>query len=394
MDAGSSQMNPIEPVIEVRDSIAAIPALDWNRLAGDDPFLRHEFLNTLHESGCASADTGWAPRFLILREQGALAGAMPLYLKSHSYGEFVFDWAWADAYHRHGLRYYPKLLNAVPFTPVAGRRLLADTAARRRLLLDAALELASNTKASSLHCLFPSSGDAAEMQQSALLLRHGVQFHWLNPGYADFDGFLATLNHDKRKKIKQERRRVRDAGISFEWITGKSITDAEWVFFNRCYRETYHQHRSTPYLSLDFFRAIGRLMPDNIALVVASRDRRRIAASLNIHNGRRLCGRYWGALEYHPGLHFETCYYQVIEFCITNAIARFEGGAQGEHKIARGLMPVETRSAHWLAQPQFAAAIEDFLKRETRGVAVYMDELNERSPFKQAHTITVHDADA
>jgi len=387
-------MNTIEPVIEVRDSIAAIPALDWNRLAGDDPFLRHEFLNTLHESGCASADTGWAPCFLILHEHGTLAGAMPLYLKSHSYGEYVFDWAWADAYRRHGLRYYPKLLNAVPFTPVAGSRLLADTAVRRRLLLDAALELARSAKASSLHCLFPSSGDAAEMQQSALLLRHGVQFHWLNPGYADFDGFLATLNHDKRKKIKQERRRVRDAGISFEWITGNAITDAEWVFFNLCYRETYRQHHSTPYLSLDFFRAIGRLMPDNIVLVVASRDRRRIAASLNIHNGRRLCGRYWGALEYHPGLHFETCYYQVIEFCITNAIARFEGGAQGEHKIARGLLPVETRSAHWLAQPQFAAAIEDFLKRETRGVAVYMDELNERSPFKQAHTITVHDADA
>jgi predicted N-acyltransferase len=387
-------MNTNEPVIEVRDSIAAIPALDWNRLAGDDPFLRHEFLNTLHESGCASADTGWAPCFLILREQGALAGALPLYLKSHSYGEYVFDWAWADAYHRHGLRYYPKLLNAIPFTPVAGRRVLADTHARRRLLLDAALGLARDTRASSLHCLFPPADEAAEMQQSAMLLRHGVQFHWLNQGYTDFDGFLATLNHDKRKKIKQERRRVRDAGISFEWIGGNAITDAVWVFFNRCYRETYRLHHSTPYLSLDFFRAIGRLMPDNIVLVVASRDRRRIAASLNIHNGSRLCGRYWGALEYHPGLHFETCYYQVIEFCIANALARFEGGAQGEHKIARGLLPVETRSAHWLAQPQFAAAIEDFLKRETRGISQYMDELNERSPFKQPHTITVHDADA
>jgi len=387
-------MKTIEPVIEVRHSIAAIPAHDWNRLAGDDPFLRHEFLNTLHESGCASADTGWAPRYLLLLERGALVGAMPLYLKSHSYGEYVFDWAWADAYRRHGLRYYPKLLNAIPFTPVAGNRLLAGTDARRRLLLDAALELARDTRASSLHCLFPSPSEAAEMQQRALLLRHGVQFHWLNPGYADFDGFLATLNHNKRKKIKQERRRVREAGISFEWITGNAITDAAWIFFNRCYRETYHQHHSTPYLSLDFFRAIGRLMPDNIVLVVASCDRRRIAASLNIHNGRRLCGRYWGALEFHPGLHFETCYYQVIEFCIANSIERFEGGAQGEHKIARGLLPVETRSAHWLAQPQFAAAIEEFLEREARGISVYIDELNERSPFKHAHTVTVHDADA
>lgn len=387
-------MKTIEPVIEVRHSIAAIPAHYWNRLAGDDPFLRHEFLNTLHESGCASADTGWAPRYLLLLEQGALVGAMPLYLKSHSYGEYVFDWAWADAYRRHGLRYYPKLLNAIPFTPVAGHRLLAGTDARRRLLLDAALELARDTRASSLHCLFPSPSEAAEMQQRALLLRHGVQFHWLNPGYADFDGFLATLNHNKRKKIKQERRRVREAGISFEWITGNAITDSAWIFFNRCYRETYHQHHSTPYLSLDFFRAIGRLMPENIVLIVASCDRRRIAASLNIHNGRRLCGRYWGTLEYHPGLHFETCYYQVIEFCIANGIERFEGGAQGEHKIARGLLPVETRSAHWLAQPQFAAAIEEFLEREASGISMYIDELNERSPFKRAHTVTGHDADA
>ena len=379
-------MKTPEPVVEVRDSIAAIPAHDWNRLAGDDPFLRHEFLNALHETGCAGADSGWAPRYLILREQGALAGAMPLYLKTHSYGEYVFDWAWADAYRRHGLRYYPKLLNAVPFTPVAGRRLLADTAAQRRLLLAAALELARESAASSLHCLFPPQAEAAEMQDGGLMLRHGVQFHWQNPGYADFAGFLATLNHDKRKKIKQERRRVRDAGISFEWFSGTAITDALWVFFNRCYRETYRQHRSTPYLNLDFFRAIGRGMPENLLLIVASRDGRPAAASLNIHNARRLCGRYWGALEHHPALHFETCYYQVIEFCIARGIATFEGGAQGEHKMARGLLPAETRSAHWLAHPQFAAAIEDFLQREKHGMSAYVDELGERSPFKDEST--------
>lgn len=381
-------MKTVEPVIEVRDSIAAIPAHDWNGLAGDDPFLRHEFLNALHETGCANVDTGWAPRYLILREHGALAGAMPLYLKSHSYGEYVFDWAWADAYHRHGLRYYPKLLNAVPFTPVAGRRLLAGTGERRRLLLTAALELARESRASSLHCLFPPASEAVEMQSCGMMLRHGVQFHWQNPGYADFDGFLASLNHAKRKKIKQERRRVRDAGIRFEHFAGSEITDALWVFFNRCYRETYRQHHSTPYLNLDFFRAIGRSMPENIVLIVASRENHPLAASLNVHNGQRLCGRYWGALEYLPGLHFETCYYQVIEFCIANRIARFEGGAQGEHKMARGLLPVETCSAHWLAQPQFAAAIEDFLKRETRGISVYLDELNERSPFKETPAAT------
>jgi len=369
-------------VIEVRDSLAAIPAHDWNRLAGDDPFLRHEFLHALHESGCAGAATGWTPHFLILREDGRLAGAMPLYLKVHSYGEYVFDWAWADAYRRHGLRYYPKLLNAVPFTPVSGQRLLAAHSGQRRLLLGAALQLAREAGTSSLHCLFPPAAQAAEMRDGGLMLRNGVQFHWRNHGYADFDGFLATLNHDKRKKIRQQRRRVRDAGISCECFAGSAVTDALWGFFNRCYRETYRQHRSTPYLNLDFFRAIGRLMPENILLIVAMRGSQRIAASLNIHNEQRLCGRYWGALEYHPALHFEACYYQVIEFCIAHGIASFEGGAQGEHKIARGLLPVETHSAHWLAHPQFAAAVEDFLQRESRGIAAYVDELGERSPFK------------
>ena len=382
-------MKSAESVIEVRDSLSAIAPQDWNRLAGDDPFLRHEFLHALHETGCASAATGWTPSFLVLRERDEITGALPLYLKDHSYGEYIFDWAWADAYQRHGLSYYPKLLSAVPFTPVSGQRVLAATAARRQLLINAALELARETRVSSLHCLFPPAAEAAEMNGCGLMLRHGVQFHWQNRDYADFDGFLATLNHTKRKKIKQERRRVRDAGIVFEHYRGGGISDALWVFFNRCYRETYRQHRSTPYLNLDFFRAIGRGMPENIALIVATRDTRPIAASLNIHNGRRLCGRYWGALEYHPALHFETCYYQVIEYCIANGIATFEGGAQGEHKVARGLMPVETRSAHWLAHPQFAAAIEDFLARETRGVAVYLDELNERSPFKQPQPLVV-----
>ena len=224
------------------------------------------------------------------------------------------------------------------------------------------------------------------MQACGLMPRHGVQFHWHNQGYADFDGFLATLNHNKRKKIKQERRYVRDAGINFEWYTGTAITNNLWAFFNRCYRETYRQHHSTPYLSLDFFREIGRAMPGNIVLIVAMRGRQPIAASLNIHDGMRLCGRYWGALEYHPALHFETCFYQVIEFCITHSISTFEGGAQGKHKIARGLLPVKTYSAHWLAHPQFSAAIEDFLQRETRDISMHIDELSERSPFKQAHT--------
>jgi len=377
-------MTSANVAIEVRESISAIPPHDWNRLAGDDPFLRHEFLNALHETGCASAATGWTPCYLVLREGPAYAGAMPLYLKAHSYGEYVFDWAWADAYQRHGLRYYPKLLNAVPFTPVIGSRLLAPTPGQRKLLLEAALELARETRASSLHCLFPPASEAAEMRDCGLMLRHGVQFHWQNRDYADFDAFLATLNHAKRKKIRQERRRVREAGISFEWFEGGAITDALWVFFDRCYRDTYRQHHSTPYLNLDFFRAVSRGMADNLALIVALRERRPIAASINVHSKRRLCGRYWGALEYHPALHFETCYYQVIEYCIARGISVFEGGAQGEHKMARGLMPVETRSAHWLAHPQFAAAVDEFLKRETCSTSEYLDELGARSPFRRA----------
>jgi uncharacterized protein len=369
--------------IAIQDSIASIAPHEWNRLCGDDPFIRHEFLNALHETGCASADTGWAPCYVILREHGALAGAMPLYRKSHSYGEYVFDWAWADAYHRHGLRYYPKLISAVPFTPVNGRRVLANTAERRRALLLAALELARDSRASSLHSLFPIAHDAAEMREHGLMMRCGVQFHWRNQGYPDFAAFLATFNHAKRKKIRQERRYVREAGIEFRWFTGSEITDALWIFFNRCYRTTYQLHHSTPYLNLDFFRAIGRTMSENIVLVVALRGQRPIASSLNIHNGTKLCGRYWGTIEYHPALHFETCYYQVIEFCIAHGIARFEGGAQGKHKIARGLLPVETRSTHWLAHPQFSAAIGEFLEREADDMSNYVDELGEHSPYKR-----------
>jgi predicted N-acyltransferase len=371
------------PTIEVVDSIAAVAAGDWNRLAGGQPLLSHAFLNALHETGCASAATGWAPCYLLLRDAGVLAGAMPLYLKSHSYGEYVFDWAWASAYRRHGLEYYPKLVSAIPFTPVTGPRLLAHTQEQRALLIQTALDLAHETQASSLHCLFPTSVQMTELSAANLLTRDGVQFHWQNAGYADFDGFLATMSHDRRKKIRQERRRVRDAGITFEWIEGAAIDDALWQFFYSCYAETYRQHASTPYLNPDFFRALGKTMPQHLLLVVGFHGGRPVAASFNIHDGHRLWGRYWGALEYHSGLHFETCFYQVIEFCIARGLHVFEGGAQGEHKIARGLLPTPTHSAHWLAHPQFAAAVETFLQQESAGIAGYIDELSERSPFKE-----------
>jgi len=368
--------------VRVLDSLAEIPPQDWNRLAGDSPFLSHAFLHALHETGCASASTGWAPAYITQWEGATLTGAMPLYLKTHSYGEYVFDWSWAEAYQQHGLSYYPKLLCAVPFTPATGPRLLAPTAAGRRSLVDAAFELAANSEASSLHILFPPPEQAEELKARGLMLRSSMQFHWANPGFRDFDDYLATMSHDKRKKIKQERRRVREAGIQFRWLSGDEATEADWDFFTRCYNRTYRQHHSTPYLSRAFFGRLAEQMPANVLLVVGEREGKPIACAMNIHNGHTLYGRYWGAIEFYSGLHFETCYYQAIEFCIARGIAMFEGGAQGEHKLARGLLPTRTLSAHWLAHPQFATAVKRFLERESRGIGGYLDELNEHSPFK------------
>jgi predicted N-acyltransferase len=370
--------------IEVVDSLARVPVEQWNRLAGGDPFLSHAFLSALHETGCASSATGWIPQYLLLKSGAVLTGAMPLYLKSHSYGEYVFDWAWADAYHRHGIAYYPKLLSAVPFTPVTGARLLAAADADRDRLIEAALGLAGKLGVSSMHCLFPTRAEAERMWARGMMPRTTVQFHWMNRGYASFDAFLAGFSHDKRKKVKQERRKTVAAGIRFRWLEGDEIRERDWAFFHRCYRQTYREHGSTPYLTLEFFCRIGAALPRHLLLIVAERDGAPIAASLHVRNANRLCGRHWGALQRHPALHFETCYYQGIEYCIARGIATFEGGSRGEHKLARGLMPVETCSAHWLAHPEFAAAIEQYLAREARGTGHYVDELNDRSPYKAA----------
>ena len=364
-------------------SIAHVCANEWNALAGGNPFLRHEFLDALHETGCASENTGWAPHYLLVKERATLVAAMPLYLKTHSYGEYVFDWSWADAYSRHGLEYYPKLLCAVPFTPVTGPRLLAPEPRDRKRLLAAALALARELEVSSLHCLFPPTEDTDAFAASGMMIRLGVQFHWSNALYGSFDEFLSGMNHDKRKKVKQERRKVHEAGIAFEWREGHEIDEREWAFFFRCYAHTYRERGRQPYLNAEFFQRIGRTMPENIVLVLAYRAGRPIAASFGIHDGTRLYGRYWGAVEHIPLLHFETCYYQLIEYAIARGLKTFEGGAQGAHKMARGLMPVETRSAHWVARREFATAIEDFLTRESRGITHYIDELHEHQPFKE-----------
>jgi predicted N-acyltransferase len=370
--------------IQVVDSLASIPASDWDALAGNHPLLSHAFLHALHESGCASAETGWAPCHLTLWRDNRLAAAMPLYLKSHSYGEYVFDWAWADAYQRHGLRYYPKLLNAVPFTPVTGPRLLATNETDRRALLDAALAFARQTGVSSLHCLFPAPPEVAAFESAGLMLRASVQFHWRNEGFRDFDDFLARMNHDKRKKIRQERRKVREAGIEFRWLRAAEATEADWRFFVECYDRTYRAHHSSPYLNLDFFLRLAQAMPERLLLILGYREGLPVASAFNIIGDETLYGRYWGTKEFHSGLHFETCYYQTIEFCIAEKLSYFEGGAQGEHKLARGLLPQRTVSAHWLAHPEFAEAVTRFLRKEASGIGHYVDELSEHSPFKLA----------
>ena len=369
--------------LRILDSLQAVNAGEWDALAGGNPTLAHAYLDSLHQTGCASPASGWSPQYPTLWEGERLVGGAPLYVKSHSYGEYVFDWGWADAYERHGLAYYPKLLAAVPFTPATGPRLLAASAATRTRLARALLELARESGVSSLHILFPAPEDAAALRAQGFLERAGIQFHWRNAGYGNFDDFLGALSHDKRKKIRQERRRVSAAGVSLRRLTGSEATSADWDFFTSCYRRTYRAHRSTPYLNREFFGMIAERMPDNLLLVIAEREGRPIAAALDLFGPEVLYGRYWGSTQYVPGLHFEACYYQALEFCIERGIALFEGGAQGEHKHARGFLPEATRSFHWLAHPAFNRAVDEFLEREGANVAAYFDELNERTPFRK-----------
>ncbi|MCE9661255.1 MAG: GNAT family N-acetyltransferase [Burkholderiales bacterium] len=372
---------------------AEIDAARWNALLAlqpsATPFVAIEYLRALHASESAVASTGWAPHFLLLERAGELVAACPLYLKDHSYGEYVFDWAWADAYRRHGLDYYPKLTGAIPFTPVPGPRLLAASHEQRVLLLRGIEEFARQAGISSAHLLFLDAADQAAAIEAGWSMRSTVQFHWHNrtpEPYADFPAFLASLQREKRKKIQQERRRVAEAGVTFTAAHGREIGADDWSFFYRCYTLTYRAHHSTPYLTRDFFKRAAATMADNWLLFTAWRGGERIASSLIVVDPLRKAafGRYWGATEYVPCLHFDACYYEPLAWCIANGYERFEGGAQGEHKMARGLLPVETRSAHWLAHPQFARAIDDFLAREGAGIAVYLDELNDRLPFKAA----------
>jgi uncharacterized protein len=376
--------------IEVHDNPRAIGAGAWEALrladADGNVLLSHAYLSALQASACATPRTGWQAQFLLLWRGPQLAAAVPLYVKAHSYGEYVFDWSWAQAQERTGRAYYPKALVAVPFTPVGGSRILARDEAARGQALDALLDLVRGSEVSSLHILFPPAGQMKTFERAGMLVRTGIQFHWTNAGYADFEHFLASLEQPKRKKIRAERRKVHEAGIVIERLTGSQITLEDWRFFLRCYEATYAAHGAEPYLNLRFFLAIAESMGEQILLVLARREGVPVASALGIFDPLRsaLYGRYWGSLDYIPCLHFECCYYQMIEFAIERGLASFEGGAQGAHKLARGLDPVMTHSAHWIRDPSLAAAVRRFVARERDAIAVTVDELAEHSARKEA----------
>jgi uncharacterized protein len=354
-----------------------------------NPFLSHAWLRLLETSGSVGAGTGWSPAHLVTWadtvgpdgkvKNSVVAAVLPLYAKQHSYGEYVFDWAWADAYARSGLEYYPKLLSAIPFTPVPGPRLMADSDEAARATLLALEKLAKANKISSIHVLFSRPFEQGLLRERGWLERSNVQFHWQNKQWQDFEHYLASLTQPKRKKIRAERRKFAELGLHCERLTNATITQADWDFFYRCYCATYEAHRSTPYLKEAFFRGITEAA--DCLLVKVMRGTEPIAASLCIYSESTLYGRYWGCVESLPFVHFEASYYQPIEFAIEQQIQTFEGGAQGEHKMARGFTPVATNSMHWLAHPQFKDAIAKFLEREGQSIEGYMDELNERNPF-------------
>jgi uncharacterized protein len=372
------------------DSIAGIEAARWNALAGDaQPFVRHEFLLALEQSGCAAPRTGWAPQHLIIDDaRGVPVAALPLFRKSHSRGEFVFDFAWANAYAQHGLDYYPKLLSAVPFTPVRGPRLLvragADAAALTQTALRAVMDYTRTEDLSSWHVLFPTDAEAGTLEQAGLIMRRDCQFHWNNQGYASFEEFLSTFTAEKRKKAKRERRRVAEAGIVFDTLHGGELTEGLWKILYGFYADTFHRHGHDPYLNLDFFKRIAAAMPERLMLKVARIGSEPIAVAIFFVGADALYGRYWGAGGNYHSLHFETCYYQGIEYCIEHKLAHFEPGTQGEHKVPRGFVPTITRSAHFVADVRFAAAIRDYAQREGRGVDQYAAAVNEHVPYHRA----------
>jgi predicted N-acyltransferase len=387
--------------IKIVDSMNAIEMSSYEQLRSiqthDTPFLSYAYLSAMHDSLCASLETGFQFQLLTVWSDQKLVAACPFYIKNHSMGEYVFDQSWANAYHQNGLEYYPKITVAPPFTPVPGARLLVQHDSLRAVLLKALEAFAKQNKLSSIHILFASDADLAAAQEAGWLLRHGVQFHWQNPHpkYVDFTDFLSQLNQVKRKKIKQEQLKVKNAGVVFRHCQGTDISSQDWAFFYQCYAQTYYEHGRPPYLNIEFFQQIASTMPGHWLLFIAEKNGQAIASSLiglqtsqQLINGqfsehKTAYGRYWGALERVDCLHFDACYYQPIQWCINNGYDTFEGGAQGEHKLARALLPEPMASAHWVANPTFKNAIHDFLNRESAMIENYQEQLASHSPFKK-----------
>jgi len=370
-------------------SALSIEQVDWDRLARPpgaefNPLASHDFFRCLEESGCAVAKTGWAPRHLIMQDDaGCLTGLVPCYKKHHSQGEYVFDYGWADAYERAGGRYYPKMQVSVPFSPVTGPRLMAETEARRRELASALIALCTQEEASSVHMTFLPERDWQALGGKLWLQRTDIQFHWMNGGYAVFDDFLASLSSQKRKNIRKERASVAKAGITMHALTGNDIEERHWDAFHDFYMDTGARKWGQPYLNRRFFSMIGEAMSEHILLVIAERNGKLIAGALNFIGSHALYGRNWGAIEYHDNLHFETCYYQAIDFAIARGLTRVEAGAQGAHKLARGYLPQKTYSLHYLAHPGLQRAVANYLEAERAGIDQEQQALAAHSPFRQ-----------
>ncbi len=371
-------------------SLVEVPAAEWNNLVhADNPFARYEFLIAMERHDAVGSTFGWYPQYLVARDNGKLVGAAPMYLKDNSYGELVFDWAWADAYQRSGLTYYPKLVVAIPYTPATGQRLLvhpqSDYQTVAQAMIDGATEHARNLQVSSLHWLFTSEQDTALFkQQPDYMLRLGCQFHWHNRGYQNFEDYLSHFSSSKRKKIRQERRRIKDQDITLEVLHGDEASEEQWEIYHRFYTSTYDRKYGYATFSLDFFQEIAQTLPRNIVLVLAKHQDKYVAGAFNLRGSETLYGRHWGCSQEFHSLHFEACYYQGLEYCINNRMQRFEPGAQGEHKIARGFLPTRTWSAHWIADERFEEPIRQFVTHELQGMEQYIADLQAHSPFKNA----------
>lgn len=372
--------------LKIHHQISEINQADWNRLCGTDyPFLRYEFLHALEATSCIGAKQGWQPLHLSVEQAGKTVAVMPLYLKSHSWGEYVFDWAWADAYQQHGMDYYPKLVTAIPFTPAQGPRLGHSIALEELapVITQGLKELCQKTGASGWHTLFPEPQIKNSLQDQQLLTRLGSQYHWFNNSFSCFDDFLATFNSRKRKNLRKERTKVQQQGVELTTLSGHEISDTALQQFYRFYQMTYLKRGRQGYLTPEFFEQLRAQIPDQLVLVMASVDQRPVAAALSLRSDDTLYGRYWGCLEEYDSLHFETCYYQGIEYCIREGLTRFDPGAQGEHKIQRGFQPVETWSCHWIQDNDFRPAIARFLNEEEQAMRAQITELTGWLPFRQ-----------